>query len=243
MLPREARAGVDVGAAAPGLSVRVRQAELMDDPALAPDRHERALAALARVNRVSGAAGRLFEEVARVHELRGGPVRVLDVACGGGDVLHAVGRSARRRGVPVELHGCDLSPVALRAAGRGRVVTHRLDVLRDPLPGRFDVVSCNLFLHHLERDDAVALLRRLSDAAVESLLVQDLRRTRRGYALAWLGLHTLTRSDVARTDGLRSVRAAFTLAEAGRLCVDAGLVGAEVTRGWPQRLLLRWRAA
>jgi len=224
-----------------GLAVRRREPELMDDPGLAPERHRRALDALARVNVVSGAASRLLAEVARVHALRGRPVRVLDVACGGGDVLHAVARGAGRRGIPVELHGCDLSPVALDRAARGPVAAHRLDALHDPLPGSFDVVGCNLFLHHLDREAAVTLLVRMAERAEESLLVQDLRRTRLGLALAWVGLHTLTRSDVARVDGLRSVRAAFTLGEVGALTDAAGLGSAEVTTAWPQRLLIRWR--
>ncbi len=169
-------------------------------------------------------------------------MRVLDVACGGGDVLHAVATGARRRGVQVELHGCDLSDLALDRARTGHgVVAHRLDALRDPLPGPFEIVTSNLFLHHLGHDEAVRLLGRMAAVTLESLLVQDLRRTRLGYALAWVGLHTLTRSDVARVDGLRSVRSAFTMAEANRLCADAGLRGARVTDVWPQRFLLHWR--
>jgi 2-polyprenyl-3-methyl-5-hydroxy-6-metoxy-1,4-benzoquinol methylase len=212
----------------------------MDDPSLPADRHRRALAALARINRVSGAAPRLLAEVARVHGERGGTVRVLDVACGGGDVLHLVARAARRRGIPVELHGCDRSPRALELAARGPVTVHRLDALLDTLPGPFEIVTTNLFLHHLDRPGAVSLLQRMADRALEVLLVQDLRRTRLGYGLAWLGLHTLTGSDVARTDGLRSVRSAFTVGEVERLCADAGLAAASVTTAWPQRFVVRW---
>jgi hypothetical protein len=73
-----------------------------------------------------------------------------------------------------------------------------------------------------------------------ALLVQDLRRTHLGYALAWLGLHTLTRSPVARRDGLVSVRAAFTLEEASALARRAGLAEAVVRPCWPQRFVLRW---
>jgi hypothetical protein len=61
-----------------------------------------------------------------------------------------------------------------------------------------------------------------------------------GYALAWLGLHLLTGSVVARRDGPVSVQAAFTLGEAQALARDAGLAGAEVRPCWPQRFTLRW---
>jgi hypothetical protein len=80
----------------------------------------------------------------------------------------------------------------------------------------------------------------MARAAERLLLVQDLRRTRLGYILAWATLRVLTTSDVARTDGPTSVRAAFTVAEARRLTERAGLEGAEVSRCWPERFTIRW---
>jgi len=244
----------------------------MDDPALDPARHGRALEALARINRVSRTGARVAREVGRIaredrnagwiagrialtpaggraakHAGTAAPVRVLDVACGGGDVMRDVARRAARAGIAVELHGCDRSAVALEHARRGSaawpmISFERRDVLGAPLPGGFDLVTCSLFLHHLADGDAACLLGSMAEAG-RALLLQDLRRTRAGYALAWAGLHTLTRSEVARIDGLRSVRAAFTLAEARQLCERAGLDGAAVAPCWPQRLQVRWRAA
>jgi len=219
----------------------------MDGPGLDPDRHRQALSALARVNRVSLGAGRLIREVARLAREGVAPVRVLDLACGGGDLLAAVGRWAARTGTEVRLTGADLSALALEAtrerceaAGRS-AETVQLDVLHDPMPGRYDLVCSSLFLHHLGPDDAVAVLRAMADVTERTVLVQDLLRTRAGLALAWLGLHTLTRSEVARIDGLRSVRAAFTLQEAQGLAARAGLSGAVVRRCWPERFVLTWR--
>ena len=226
----------------PDLSVRHRQAELMDDPDLEPERHHRALTALERINRVSFAAARVWREVAGVHLVTGRPVQVLDVACGGGDLLVAVGRLADRARVPVELVGCDLSPLALeraRESSGGGIRTIQADVLDDALP-RADVVTTNLFLHHLDEVDASLLIERMAEATRHALLIQDLRRTRLGYAFAWVGLHTLTTSDVARVDGLLSVRGAFTLREVHALVERAGLTGADVETVWPQRFVIRW---
>jgi len=229
----------------PDLSVRHRQAELMDDPDLEPDRHHRALTALARVNRVSFAASRVWHEIAARGTEIDRPVRVLDVACGGGDLLIEVGRMADRAHVPVDLVGCDLSRLALGRAeeeSEGRIRTLRVDALSEQLPDA-DVVTTNLFLHHLDEDDAVSLMERMAASARHVLLVQDLRRTRLGYVFAWIGLHTLTGSDVARVDGLRSVRAAFTVEEVGGLAARAKLENATIRRVWPQRFVLRWSRA
>jgi len=231
-------------------AVRVREAELMDADGLDPADHHAALAALARVNVVSGTSKRAWREVVSLWRAGRRPVRVLDVACGGGDVLRDLADRARLQGVSVELTGCDVSEVAL-AWARARAQGHsegdpscprfeRLDVCSGPLPAGQDLVVCSLFLHHLAEDRAVRLLASMAEASSGAVLVQDLRRTRRGYTLAWLGLHTLTRSRVARADGLTSVRAAFTLAEARALAGEARLDGAEVTPCWPQRFALRW---
>lgn len=236
------------GPAPPSLESRHRQPELMDDPALDVGRHRAALRALRRVNRVSGAAGRVWRQARMLHAHLRRPVRVLDVACGGGDVLLDVAGRARRARVPIALHGCDVSRVALDELMRGaadagfrHVEGFELDAIEGDLPTGYDLITSSLFLHHLDRADAVALLARMAAATAHSLLVQDLLRTRLGYGLAWIGLHTLTRSDVARVDGLRSVRAAFVLGDVRAMCADAGLSDARLERVWPERFVLHWR--
>ncbi len=218
----------------------------MDDPDLDRTRHLQALRALARINRVSFAGLRVYREILTIGRSRPGPVRVLDVACGGGDVLVDVANRLRGSGLAVELRGCDVSEVALEAARlavpRGADVDFlEADVIDGDIPGGHDLVCSSLFLHHLTDEAASQLLRRMAAVTAHTVLVQDLRRTRLGYLFAWVGLHTLTRSDVARSDGLVSVRAAFTLPEAEQLCSEAGLSGASVSRAWPQRYTIRWR--
>ena len=223
----------------------------MDAEDLDPTRHVTALRALARVNRVSLVAARVWREVLHMRRIShdrgvGLPLRLLDVACGGGDVMVDVASRAHRAGVPLAVHGCDSSPVALeharREAERRGVEADFFDrdVLAEGLPGGYDLVCSSLFHHHLAREDAVGLLRAMSEAG-HRVLVQDLLRGTLGYVLAWSGLRLLSRSDVARVDGPRSVRAAFTLSEVRTMAAEAGYVGAVVQRGWPERFILRWR--
>ena len=223
----------------------------MDAEDLDSARHMKALRALARVNRVSLVAARVWREVLHLNRLsrdRGGdqPVRLLDVACGGGDVMVDVARRAQRASVPLVVHGCDLSPVALEharreAERRGVAVDFFVrDVVAEGLPGGYDLVCSSLFHHHLSREDSVDLLRGMAEAG-HWVLVQDLLRGTLGYILAWTGLRLLSRSEVAHVDGPRSVRAAFTLSEVRAMAAEAGFAGAVIRRGWPERFILRWR--
>ena len=115
-----------------------------------------------------------------------------------------------------------------------------LDALAGPLPGGYDVVTCTLFLHHLGEHDAVELLREVGAAARRLVLVDDLIRSRLGYALAAVGCHLLSGSRVVRYDGPASVAGAFSLAEVKSLAERAGLTGALIETHWPQRFLLSW---
>lgn len=230
----------------PTLSRRDLRPELMDDPALDPEEHRQALRALARIHRASGTVGLLWRELeplVRQAQGRGRALEVLDVACGGGDLLLALERRARSAGLELRPAGVDLSSVALgharaqaRAQGSGARF-ERLDVLRDELPGG-DVLLATYFLHHLEDDAARDLLARLARAARRAWIVLDLARGRAGHALAWVGTRLLTRSPIVRADGPRSVRNAFTAAEALVLARRAGLADARVRAIWPHRWIL-----
>ena len=230
------------------LSQRRREPEVMDDPALDAARHHAALRGLARINRWSGSVRAIWSAIrplAREH--RAGPLRVLDIATGGGDIPIGLWRRARRAGLPLEVAGCDCSARAVEYAQSRAAQTDTptrffvLDALRDELPHDYDVLVSALFLHHLDDDQATIFLRRMTTAARRLVVVSDLLRSRAGLVLAFLGTRTLTTSGVVRTDGLRSVRAAFTLAEVRHWATQAGLDGVELARRWPCRFLLTWR--
>lgn len=230
------------------MHARVLVPEVMDQPDLDPAAHGRALDGLGRIHVVSRSVATLWPPLREMaNASRGAPLRVLDLACGGGQVAIGLAQRARAEGADLEISGCDRNRVALdyarRLAARCGVPVgfHALDVVDEPLPAGFDVVCCTLFLHHLDEAAAFALLQKMARAARHAVLVADLRRTRLGHALAWAGCRLLTRSPVVHTDGTRSVRAAFTTAEIGRLAARAGLAGATVAEHWPQRFVLMWR--
>jgi SAM-dependent methyltransferase len=230
-----------------GLSIRHRRPEIMDQPDLDPREHAKALRGLARINLLSRTGAAPWSKIARVARRNPGrPLRVLDVASGGGDLALALAARARRAGIDVQVEGCDISPTAVgiaQARAHAKNMSVRFfvwDALSDALPEGYDVVACSLFLHHLDDSQAEGLLRRMSDAAGQLVLVDDLIRGRLGYALALLACYGLSRSRVVRFDGPASVEGAYTGEEAKALARRAGMAAAKVERHWPQRFLLSW---
>ena len=229
------------------LAVRHRQPELMDNPDLEATLHQQALMGLRRGHWISGTAATLWKPIHRLaDQAPESTLRILDVACGGGDVAVALAVRARRFGISIDISGCDISQTAIdramRTASAHSVQANffRADAVSSPLPGGYDIVYSSLFLHHLDDADAVKLLQSMKQAAGRMVLVNDVIRSRLGYVLMWCGLCLLTRSRICHVDGLRSVRAAFTLKEVQEIATRAKLNSAVLTRHWPQRFLLTW---
>ncbi len=221
----------------------------MDQPDLDPVEHHAALVGLHRVNLISGVALMMWWQLKKLAQTysNGRRMRVLDVACGGGDVAIQLATWARTAGILIEIHGCDFSPRAIQyaqasASERRLPGVHffQLDVLNDPFPDGFDVIICSLFLHHLKDVEAEMVLRKMAAAARRAVLVDDLRRSYLGFIFCWIGSRVLSRSRIVHIDGLQSVRAAFTLNEAQSLAQRSGLEGAHFRRRWPQRFFMSW---
>jgi 2-polyprenyl-3-methyl-5-hydroxy-6-metoxy-1,4-benzoquinol methylase len=225
---------------------RRREPELIDQPDLEEQLHAGALHGLERLNFWSGSAGILWRPIRALARRTGTPLRLLDLATGAGDVPLRLWHKARRAGLALEVAGCDRSPRAVahacrRAAETGAEVHFfECDALTGLLPEDYDIVTCSLFLHHLDEGPAVELLRRMGQSARRLVLVSDLRRGLSGLLLAYAATRLLTASPVVHRDGPLSVNAAFTPSEALALAHRAGLAGARVVHRWPCRYLLFW---
>lgn len=219
----------------------------MDDPALDPAEHDRALAGLVRLNAWSRSQRLLMGPVLRAAQAGGKDgITLLDVATGSADGPVRLAVHARTRGLRVRLLLADASGHALTVAvARARAAGIEAqpipcDVLAEPIPAEADVVTCSLFVHHLDRSHAVVALRRMADAARHALAVADLERSTAGFCLAWGASRLLSRSPVVHFDAPASVRGAYTAGEARQLADAAGLRDAAVHRRWPFRWTLEW---
>ena len=224
--------------------------ELMDDPNLAKKDHLQALHGLRRVNQLSRTASVISNAIIQLCKREKlTSIRVLDLACGGGDVTVQVSKLLKQAGVSAEVHGWDCSQTAIDFARRqcdfGNKSQVQFDVanaLAEAPKGSFDVVYCTLFLHHLSDDEANQLLGVMWQMASQLVLIDDLRRSTIGYALAVVGCQLLSRSPIVHVDGPLSVRAAFNETEILDLSDRCDLPRPTIERHWPHRFLLTWTA-
>ncbi|MCP4890779.1 methyltransferase domain-containing protein [Rubripirellula sp.] len=223
---------------------RDRQPELMDDPQLACDEHRQALAGLARLNRCSGVASTMYRYLRRFASSFGDrPLTVLDVASGSGDVPLSWLQRAKRDQWQLQLTMLDISSTAVeeqenRAKKLGvSALSLQQDCLNGPLPGGFDLVTCSLFMHHLDEQQVFRLLQSMQAAAQHGMVVCDLERSQFNLMLVNLGAKLLSRSRVVHHDAAASVRAAFTSGEFEQIARQALARPIRMHRAFPCRFI------
>lgn len=219
--------------------------ELLDEDRGTPGEIEGSLDDLWRINRwLGGVSSSLL--LLRCFFSRTGPhpVRILDVGSGDSRLAGHLRSELLRRGLRPEFFVLDRRLTHLqkgRPSARG-LLPVVADVFALPFPERsFEVVMCNLFLHHFSGEIAQEFLRRLAAVASEAVLINDLER----HLLPYLFIRCtpwLTRSPITRHDAPASVRQAYTRDELAAMAAAAGFTDFEVVRLPVFRLgLTLWR--
>jgi ubiquinone/menaquinone biosynthesis C-methylase UbiE len=156
---------------------------------------------------------------ARIRELPAGPVRILDVGAGSGDVAARLENRLGGRGQRATAVALDLQWRHLRAGREMAPPSARLAVAADAfrLPfdgGAFDLAVSTLFFHHFSPEENRDLLREMQRVARHGIAVLDLRRHRAPALFVSLAGPWLFRSSVSVHDGRASIDQAYTPAEA-----------------------------
>ena len=218
------------------LGIRADAVELLDGDCLSLPEVERNLADLARLNRLPGGVAASVDGVTDLLDRRR-DARVLDVGTGGGDMPIAFAR----RGW--ETTALDSHPAVLLIARRETADEPRIQVLEGnarSLPfedGAFDVSHCSLLVHHLDPQEAVAVLSEMRRVARCGVVINDLRRGVLPLVATAISVIALGRSRVTRNDGLISARRAYTLDELDSILNGAGLAVRSRSPRWMPRVV------
>lgn len=211
------------------LSMRSEQPERMDDQSIGGRELEEALFQLGWINRLLGAAWVTLEGVAGFWRSAGRPRRLelIDVGAGAGEGNRLLLRWADWTGVDLRITLIDIHPetcahAARHWAGEGRVRVEQGDLLR-LAPGRADILTASLVLHHLPTSELAGALLGLKRAARLGVVINDLHR--HPLAVSFIGAATrlLSRNPMIRHDAPLSVRRGFRAAEFDALRSTPGL--------------------
>ena len=221
---------------------RVVTAELLDEDLGTPEEIRDTLLDLRDFNQNFGgfrSVTALLRDAVSKRQLRS--LSFLDVAGGSGEVAEYVQRALSGKGLSVRATLLDRAASHMTAsAAVERVVA---DALRLPFASAsFDVVGCNLFLHHLDPGDVIQFLNEALRVARVAVIVSDLRRNLFHWAAAYMG-RVIYRSRLTRNDAPASVRRAYTPDEISALAAKTDAVSFDISPYYFQRFgLTLWKA-
>jgi ubiquinone/menaquinone biosynthesis C-methylase UbiE len=222
---------------------RVVTAELLDEDLGTPEEVRDSLLDLRGINQKFGGFRSIAKLLATVARRDGKQnLSFLDVAGGTGDVAEQSIRQLSQHGISVKATVLDRAASHMNRNGSQIA---RVAAVAQELPfasGAFDVVCCNLFLHHLEEAEMLRFFREALRVARTAVIASDLRRNHFHWLAAYAGRITY-RSRLTRNDAPASVRRAYTIDEMKAIAQRTGAASFNLEAHFFQRFgLILWKA-
>lgn len=210
---------------------RVVIPELLDSDSGTPAEIATALSDLRRINRWFGGIATTHAMVAQVaRELGTGSLSLLEVAAGAGSVPRAIRTRVQTHGVQLQITLLDRAHSHLQNGCADGTRSVAGDALALPFANEsFALVSCCLFVHHLEPQEVVQFVNEGLRVCRGAVLINDLVRHPLHLAMAYASL-PLYRSRITHHDAPASVRRAYTLEEMREMLQHTRAARVEIRR-------------
>ena len=219
-------------------------AERMDDFSIGGLELRKTLITLGRINKWLGGNRVTLNGLKKV--LNGHPkerqITILDLGCGGGDILRDVAEFGKQSGYIFKIIGVDANKNTLGYAKELSKSFPDINFLHCDIFSydfeklEYDLVLTSLFLHHFDDDKLESLLKGILDKASIGIVVNDLHRHPMAYFLFRI-LCVFTTNKMAKEDGLISILKGFKRDELIKISEN---IGAGYTIKWKWAFRYQW---
>lgn len=218
---------------------RVPSTELLDTDSGTPAEVKASLGDLQWINRWFGGIATTEEMVERVaRETRQSSLSLLEVAAGSGYVPETARQRLQHRALRLQVTLLDRAPSHLSSGNRAVAGDALALPFRD---ATFDLLSCNLFAHHLSPQELVRFVDESLRVCRVAVLINDLVRHPLHLSLVYAGL-PLYHSRITRHDAPASVRQAYTPEEIETLLSQSSAARVEIHRHYLFRMgVIAWK--
>lgn len=195
---------------------RTEAEEIMDDFSIAGPILNDTLDKLATINKLLGGNAVILEGLKMLlkNQSKTKLITIIDLGCGGGDILRAIAKYGHKEGYNFKLVGVDANKNAADYAENlsrdyDNISFVHADVFSDEFKVlEYDIVLATLFLHHFKEEQLFGLLKYLTKTAKIGIVVSDLHRHRLAYYLFKL-ISIPVKNKMINEDGLTSVLRGF----------------------------------
>lgn len=160
--------------------------EKMDDPSVPRHEVEQALRELENVNKYLGGYSVILDALEKLSRKKK-EISIMDIGCGGGDVLRKIASWAKNRNLEVTLIGVDCNPLMTQYAKSMSLnfpnISYRTISVWD-LSETADITMNSLFCHHFDDNDLVRLIRKMNELSTYAVVINDIHRH-------WFAYHSI----------------------------------------------------
>lgn len=220
--------------------------EIMDDLGCGGAVLEQTLRELEYINKWLGGNNitiHALSHLLRNHD-RSREISIVDLGCGGGDILRIIAKWGVRNNFRLKLTGIDANPNVVAFARRNvpelpPETFQTVNIFSEEFAQQhYDVVIGTLFFHHFTDDQLISFFTRLKQQLKVGLIINDLHR----HYLAYYSIKVLTtlfsRSSMVKYDAPLSVLRGFSRRELAHILKTAGFASSQISWRWA----FRWEA-
>lgn len=200
----------------PDFTYRTSEEEVMDDFYLQGVELRKTLEDLDKVNKWLGGNQITLDGIEKLLPLKpSGAIRIMDVGCGNGTLLREIAAYGRKEGLTLELLGIDANEHAIGIARELakdflEISFQGLNIFSDTFEKmEADIILCTLTLHHFKDPQIKDLLKLFLKNSRLGVVINDLERSPVAYHLFQAFCGVFIHNEIARKDGLISIRRGF----------------------------------
>jgi 2-polyprenyl-3-methyl-5-hydroxy-6-metoxy-1,4-benzoquinol methylase len=218
--------------------------EIMDDLNCKGEVVDQTLRELEFINRTLGGNNITVSGVRSLLENKlGKPIEIIDLGCGGGDMILLLQKKFSKRKAALNFTGIDANPNIIAYARKhiketANIRFEAVNILSDEFKSRqFDIAIATLFFHHFTSEQLSPVIKKLYEQARIGIVINDLHR----HPLAYYSIRFLTqlfsKSAMVKFDAPLSVLRGFSREDMRNILSDAGITNYTLSWGWA----FRWK--
>lgn len=199
---------------------RSTEQEIMDDPNLDIVALKKIFLDINKVNKMLNGYFITLKAIEKIFdENLKSSYTLMDLGCGDGDMLKQVAIYFKDRSTSLNLIGVDLNGNAIKIARENcrsfsNISFLQQDILTlDTIGPPCDILLCTLTMHHFGKDEIPVFLNQIVELPRIGVVINDLQRSKLSYYLFKVFSVIFIKTDIARYDGLISIKRAFTKSE------------------------------
>ena len=230
----------------PDFSTRSSDIEIMDDLAIDGEVVPKTLRELEIINSLLG-GNRVtisgIQQLINKKSSRNSLVHIVDMGCGGGDMLKLIANWAKRNEYKVKLTGIDANPNIINYASQNSEGYNNIEYVvgnvfdsRSSI-GDCDIIISTLFMHHFDNQQLTFLLSDWTKKSRLGVVINDLHRHPFAYHSIKLLTTFFSKSYMVKNDGPLSVLRSFTKDDLQELMDMVGITNFDLKWRWA----FRWR--